>query len=386
MAERYIGLISGTSMDGIDAALADFSVHPPRILAQRTVDFAAKIRAELDAIRRDPSGFPARRLAHLDAALGDAFAASAQQIMDQAGVCAADVCAIGSHGQTVLHDPDHQPPATLQIGDPHRIAAQTGVLTVADFRRADLAAGGQGAPLAPLLHQALLSRSDENRAVVNLGGIANITILPASGGVTGFDTGPANCLLDLWYRAHHSDRFDKGGDWAASGRADSEWLEILLADQYFARPAPKSTGIEYFSPGWLGSRLPQWAHDRPADVQATLLELAVQTIATALNSLPDDQRPIQVIACGGGVHNRNLMRRLGESLDPIRFCSSAEHGLDPDLIEALLFAWLARERVAGRPVPTGSVTGAQTSVLAGVLFGGHSVTPEPVPTGHGQNR
>ncbi|MFP4334476.1 MAG: anhydro-N-acetylmuramic acid kinase [Wenzhouxiangella sp.] len=368
MPEYLVGLISGTSMDGIDAVLADFATSPPQILACHTSPFEATLLAELDAIRDDPDHFPARRLARLDAMLGDAFAAAAIRVIDQAGKTPADIRAIGSHGQTVLHDPDHQPPATLQIGDPHRIAGQTGILTVADYRRADLAAGGQGAPLAPLLHQALLASPAENRAVVNLGGIANLTLLPAAGGVSGFDTGPANCLLDQWYRAHRPGRFDNNGVWAASGRVDEPWLTALLADAYFARQAPKSTGIEYFSPGWLGARLPAWAADRPADIQATLLQLTVETIAQALDALPPGQRPDRVIACGGGVHNQTLMQQLGQRLAPTPLASSAACGLDPDQLEALLFAWLARERLAGRPVATQTVTGSRHAVLAGAIF------------------
>ncbi|NDY94202.1 anhydro-N-acetylmuramic acid kinase [Wenzhouxiangella limi] len=385
MAERYIGLISGTSMDGIDAVLTDFEPKPPRVLAQHAAQFDAPVRAELDALRRDPTRFPALRLARLDAVLGDAFAAAARKVMDRAGLHAADIRAIGSHGQTVLHDPDHQPPTTLQIGDPHRIAAQTGVLTVADFRRADLAAGGQGAPLAPLLHRALLASSEENRAVVNLGGIANVSILPVSGQVTGFDTGPANCLLDHWYRANRNGRFDDAGAWAASGRPDPEWLSQLLTDQYFGRSAPKSTGIEYFSPGWLGARLPSWAPERPADIQATLLELSAQSIALALARLPEDQRPVQVIACGGGVHNKLLMKRLGELLDPAQLRSSAEFGLDPDQVEALLFAWLSRERLASRPIRTEAITGAARAVVAGAIFTPPSPLSEPAPESSGLN-
>lgn len=385
MAEFYIGLISGTSMDGIDAVLADFENQPPCMIARHTAEFGQAVAAELDVLRQDPARFPALRLARLDATLGDAFAAAAQQVMDQAGLSSADIHAIGSHGQTVLHDPDHQPPTTLQIGDPHRIAAQTGVPTVADFRRADLAVGGQGAPLAPLLHQALLASPDENRAVLNLGGIANLTILPASGEVSGFDTGPANCLLDHWYRTHRAGRFDTRGGWAASGQADPQWLAALMGDQYFARPAPKSTGIEYFSPAWLDARLPGWAHERPADIQATLLEMTVESIAGALTGLPVEHRPDRVIACGGGVHNQALMQRLGDRIHPARLCSSAAHGLDPDHVEALLFAWLARERLASRPLPTGPVTGAREAILAGVVFPRPPVGPEPIADLQGLN-
>ncbi|MEE4295905.1 MAG: anhydro-N-acetylmuramic acid kinase, partial [Wenzhouxiangella sp.] len=230
MSSYFVGLISGTSMDGIDAVVADFETGKPRVVAAETLAFTEEIRAELEAARRDPYSFPAGRLTRLDARLGDAFAQAALRVIERAGLEPADITAIGSHGQTILHDPDHSPPSTLQIGDPHRIAALTGIVTVADFRRADLAAGGQGAPLAPLLHQAMLASPNENRIVLNLGGIANLTLLPADGEVSGFDTGPANCLMDEWFRQHHHQRFDRNGDWAATGRVDEAWLHQLLQD------------------------------------------------------------------------------------------------------------------------------------------------------------
>lgn len=365
MPERYVGLLSGTSMDGIDAVVAEFETPTAHILAQRTLAFPEPVTEALDQARNDPDRFPAARLARLDALLGDAFAAAALEVIEAAGIAAGQIRAIGSHGQTILHRPDDVPPTTLQIGDPHRIAARTGLVTVADFRRSDLAAGGQGAPLAPLFHREQLFSAEENRVVLNLGGIANISILPASGGVGGFDTGPANCLLDAWYRRHHSGRFDPAGSWAASGTVDSAWLNVLLADGYFARPAPKSTGIEYFSPAWLDARLPAGSDRRPADVQATLMELSAQSIAGAIAGLPAAQRPQQIIVCGGGVHNQTLMGRLAKLVRPARLDSSARFGLDPDHIESLLFAWLARERLAGRPILSGPVTGAARPILAG---------------------
>jgi len=368
VAEYYIGLISGTSMDGIDAVLCDFSPHPPAILAARTLPFEPGQRAMLDRVRQDPDQFPATELARLDALLGDAFAAAALAVLGEAGLEATQIQAIGSHGQTVLHRPEANPPHTLQIGDPHRIAAATGILTIADFRRADLAAGGQGAPLAPLIHQALLSDPNENRVVVNLGGIANISVLPARGGLSGFDTGPANCFLDLWYRRHHEDRFDRAGAWAASGQADPDWLGELLADPYFQLPPPKSTGIEYFSPAWLDRRLPDWAEQRPADIQASLLAFSAHSIAQAVQGLPAEDRPKRVIACGGGAHNPLLLERLGRALGGLPLASTADFGLDPDYVEALLFAWMARERLAGRALPTPAITGAARAVMAGAIF------------------
>jgi anhydro-N-acetylmuramic acid kinase len=362
MAEHYIGLISGTSMDGIDAVVVDFGKNPPLIEAAQTLPFQPSESALLDQLRANPDAFPTARLAHLDGLLGDAFANAAQQIMAQSGHRAQDIRAIGSHGQTVAHHPEAQPPWTLQIGDPHRIAHQTGITTVADFRRADLAAGGQGAPLAPFLHRGLLTSAEENRVVVNLGGIANLTWLSKSGGVSGFDTGPANCFLDLWYRRHHDDRFDFNGDWAAGGTVDHAWLDTLLDDPYFALPPPKSTGIEYFSAAWLNQRLPDWADKRSRDIQASLAEFSARSLADACPESPD-----RIIVCGGGVHNQDLLRRLTRLCPDTPIVSSAEFGIDPDFVEAMLLAWLARERLAGRRVDTPDITGASTPIHCGVI-------------------
>jgi anhydro-N-acetylmuramic acid kinase len=366
MAERYVGLISGTSMDGIDVAVVDFD-RGEAVLALDTIPFDPATRAELDEVRRDPDCFPVAALARLDARLGECFARATLKVLDQAGLEARDIRAIGCHGQTILHraGPDDEPPHTLQIADPHRIAALTGIAVVADFRRADLAAGGQGAPLAPLIHQALLGDECEHRVVVNLGGIANITVLPAGGGVSGFDTGPANCFLDWWYRQHHDDRFDAEGRWAARGRVDQAWLDRLLADPYYALPPPKSTGIEYFSVDSLRRQLPDWANDRPADIQATLAELTAVSLCDAIRGAAAGTE--RVLVCGGGAHNHHLIRQIARRLEcPVQ--STADHGLDPDAVEAVLFAWLAREHLAGRRVDTRSITGARHLIQSGVLI------------------
>ncbi len=365
MADHLIGLISGTSMDGIDAVLVRFEPEC-RVLSQVNTPYSDPMLRALDTLRRDPDAFPVAAMAQLDAELGDAFATAALAVMQQAGLTPDAICAIGSHGQTVLHraGPNDRPAHTLQIGDPHRIAANTGIVTVADFRRADLAAGGQGAPLAPLIHQALLADSSEYRLVVNLGGIANLTRLHPERAVSGFDTGPANCFLDAWYRRHHQGRFDRNGDWAASGTVDSSWLLHLLADPYFSLPPPKSTGIEYFSLDWLIQRLPDWADTRPQDIQATLAEFSAVSLVQALSD--DDARPDRVLVCGGGVHNHDLLERIRRRLScPVQ--STSDFGLDPDIVEATLFAWLARERLAGRPVATPGITGARGAVLLGVV-------------------
>lgn len=362
----FVGLNSGTSMDGIDTVAVDFSRTPPALLAAATVPFGTGVAARLDRIRNDPDNAPAADLARLDALLGEELSRAAMAVIEQAGVSAGEIRAIGSHGQTVLHRPDDAHPHTLQIGDAHRIARRTGIVTVADFRRADLAAGGQGAPLAPLLHEALLRSSKENRAVINLGGIANVTLLAIDGRLRGFDTGPANCLLDTWYRHHHDGPFDAGGQWAASGQPDIDWLEQLLGDPYFARPAPKSTGIEHFSANWLWRKLPEWAAKRPADIQATLAELTARSIDEALSR--ESFHPQRVLVCGGGVHNRDLMSRLERHLPGIVCESTGAHGIDPDHVEAVLFAWLARARLDDERIDTRPVTGAEVPVLSGTLF------------------
>lgn len=370
-APAFLGLISGTSMDGIDAVavrfLGDSKELRADLLAGRTVGYPDRLRAELDALRTDPDAFPAARLAALDAAVGDAFASAAESLIAESGLTRSEVRAIGSHGQTVLHRPDADRPHTVQIGDPARIAAAVAVDVIADLRRADLAAGGQGAPLAPLVHRALLHCPGERRAVVNLGGIANVTRLAPDGAVSGFDTGPASCFLDDWYRAHHpgAERFDEGGAWAAGGTVDEALLARLLDDPYFDRAPPKSTGIEYFSPAWLRERLPQDAEARPADIQATLAEFSAASLAEALQEIA----PERVLVCGGGVHNPDLLGRLQSRLGgrvPVE--STSQYGLDADFVEAVLIAWLAREFIEGRALDTQPITGASRPVRLGALW------------------
>lgn len=367
----HIGLISGTSMDGIDAVAVTFNGDRPDILAAATVPFEPGLRDTLDALRADPDAFPTARLARLDAQLGEALGQAALEIIAAAGLEPTAIAAIGSHGQTVLHRPDDHQPHTLQIGDPYRIASLTGITTVADFRRADIAAGGQGAPLAPLLHRAVFARAGEIRAVLNLGGIANLTLL-AAGGVSGFDTGPANCLLDDWYRRHHDGRYDEHGRWAASGRVDEDWLNGLLGEPFFSRLPPKSTGIEHFSPAWLDQRLPDWAEQRASDVQATLAELTARSVVAMLNNTTP---PTHLLVCGGGVHNLDLLDRFKRLLPGVEIGSTAADGIDPDYVEAVLFAWMARERLAMRRVDTRSITGARLPILAGTIVADATSNP-----------
>jgi len=350
----YIGVLSGTSMDGIDVVAVQFEPEL-RVVATALVPFATPLPQPLHALS-------AAQITALDIQLGEWFGQAVQTLLDQANIDREQVAAIGSHGQTIRH----QPPISVQIGCPQRIADLTGITTVANFRAADLAAGGQGAPLAPLLHHAWLSDANESRAVINLGGIANITLLPVDGPVQGWDTGPANCLLDLWHRRHATGHFDRNGERASRGTVQPVLLNRLLADRYFSAPAPKSTGPDYFSAAWLDAALAgtDWAVD---DVQATLAELTAQSVAAAVLAVPAQHRPQRVILCGGGCHNGDLMKRLAEHLPTTVLSRSDEFGLDVDAVEAVLFAWLARERLAGHTQDTRNITGAQQPVMLGQI-------------------
>jgi anhydro-N-acetylmuramic acid kinase len=304
----------------------------------------------------------------LDHALADHFSYAATRLLEKAGIPATDVTAIGSHGQTVWHQPEGPRPESIQLGDPRRIARQTNIVTVGDFRRADIEAGGQGAPLAPLLHRTLFKPDNPggSRVVINLGGIANISVIRADGSVSGYDTGPANCLMDAWTGRHRNENFDRDGRWAASGMAIPSLLESLLADPYFSREAPKSTGIEYFNLTWLDGFRPLRNHSA-ADVQATLAELSARSVAAGI--LPFE--PEDVLVCGGGVHNSHLLTRLKAQLPGIPVRSTAAYGLDPDWVEAVLFAWLAAERLENRALDTSGITGAGRPVFLGVVTQPH---------------
>lgn len=360
-----VGLISGTSMDGIDAVLADFA-HRPTVLASRGTPYEPPLRGRLEAVVR--SGHATLdELGELHVLVGRAFAAACNALLQSAGVTPDKVLAVGSHGQTVRHGADRPTPFTLQIGDPNTIAERTGICTVADFRGRDVAAGGQGAPLLPAFHAAVLADPHERRAVLNLGGIANLTRLCPGQPVIGFDTGPANCLLDAWYALHGEGAHDPGGALAAAGRVDEALLPMLVAAPYFARRAPKSTGRELFTLDWLrcgaGARLNRLA---PGDVQATLAELSAQTIAEAL--VREIGAVDRLLCCGGGVHNTDLMSRLARRLPGVPIDSTAAFGLDPDYVEAAGFAWLAWRTLRGGAGNLPAVTGAAGPRRLGGLF------------------
>jgi len=304
----------------------------------------------------------------LDWQLGELFAESVTQLLAKSGIEAQQVQAIGSHGQTLRHHPHGPHPFTLQIGSPALIAQLSGITTVGDFRSRDIAAGGEGAPLVPAFHHAAFGKDGINRCMINIGGIANITLLPGerSSSVNGFDTGPGNLLMNGWIARHRGEQFDHNGEWAASGAINQPLLRQLPSDKYFLRPSPKSTGREYFNLDWLDQQLAAFSPASAADVQATLCELTARSISEAISHCAVDYPEVYI--CGGGAHNRTLMARLQTLLAPRLVASSEEIGLHPDWVEAIAFAWLARQTLAGQPGNLPEVTGARQPVVLGAIY------------------
>lgn len=365
MSGIFIGLISGTSADGIDAVLME-SAPTPRITATHFSPYPDAVRERvLKLSTGHHSGDPVDEFGGLDVELGELFAAAALALLEESGTPASKVRAIGSHGQTVRHRPRARHPFTLQIADPNVIAARTGIAVAADFRRRDVALGGQGAPLLPAFHKVAFAHADEERVVANIGGIANITLLPPQGEVLGFDTGPGNVLMDLWSREHLGAAYDEDGDFAAGGKMDEGLLATLLKDPYFAAPPPKSTGPEHFNHGWLMAGL-NGRKLEPADVAATLSELSARSIAEAVLRHAPMTRKVYV--CGGGAHNSHLMQRLASRLAGTEVASTETLGIHPDWVEAAGFAWLAQQTLEGLPGNLPSVTGAGKSTVLGAIY------------------
>ena len=366
--DHYIGLMSGTSMDAIDAVLVDFSAGIPRLVHTLDHPIPDELRSECQALFI-PGNNEIDRLGQADSQLGDVFADAVLQLLEAANVLAQDITAIGSHGQTIRHRPDNHPAFTLQIGDANRIAERTKITTVADFRRRDMAAGGQGAPLVPAFHAAVFQSTALPRVIVNIGGISNITILPGNtdSPVSGFDTGPGNGLMDIWVQKHRQQFFDQEGQWAASGQINKSLLNQLMTDEYFDRIPPKSTGREKFNLGWLEEQLTAYGKEIAAeDVQATLCELTAVSITVDIRQHAPETE--EVIICGGGTRNVQLMKRLREHMDPIEVKISDDLGFPADWIEAMAFAWLARETLANRPGNVPGVTGASHPVILGGIY------------------
>ena len=362
----FIGLMSGTSVDSIDAVLVDFSDTSTRLKAVHTHPWPTSLRETLLTLSQETrEQSTLHDIASLDIETGELFAEAALALLEKSTTLPNQIRAIGSPGQTLYHHPLGTPAYTWQIGDPNVIAQRTGITTVADFRRRDMAAGGQGAPLAPALHNALLRSSQEDRIVLNLGGIANITLLPAdpNSSVIGFDTGPANALLDSHIYLHQRLPLDEQGVWAATGQIQPALLNSLLSDPYFTRPAPKTTGRDYFNLNWLNRYTASFAYP-PEDIQATLVQLTISSIIQAISSY-NLQR---LLVCGGGVHNPLLMKGLSQQLPGCIVESTSTQGIDPDWVEAVTFAWLAKQRLEQQPSNLPTVTGARQAVVLGSIY------------------
>ena len=370
-AEIYLGLISGTSRDGVEAVLA-WPEGPLgwEVIAHRRHPYPAAIAERLAEIIVAEQG-RLQDLGQLDASVGEVFADAALGLLDQAGLTPDAVRAIGSHGQTLYHGPLASPAFTWQIGDPFRIAERTGIDTVALFRQRDMAAGGEGAPLACALHAACFAAPEVSRAVVNIGGISNITWLKPGQPVSGYDCGPGNTLMDAWIRELTGRPFDANGEWATQGTVRYGLLDTLRADPFLALEPPKTTGPEYFSLGWLEDRLATIGEiGRDVDVQATLTEFTAGIIADAVLRERRAGEPCEVLVCGGGVRNLELMRRLRERLGDIPVAETGSLGLPAEQVEAAAFAWLARQTLANRAGNMPDVTGAAGPRILGCVIPG----------------
>ena len=350
-------------MDSIDAVLVNVGHTSLRVLGTLQHDYPPELRARLHAAVNTPLDQEIESLEELDRDTAGCFRDAANALLKLCDMDPSLVTVIGSHGQTLRHEPDIETPYSLQIGDPAIIAAGTGIRTVGDFRNADISEGGQGAPLVPPFHQWLFADPYMSRVVLNVGGIANITILPTDGEVTGFDTGPGNTLMDVWARRHLQTAYDAEGRFAASGTVSDDLLRRLLEDIYFAAPPPKSTGLEYFNLAWLEQA--GIDHLEPRDVQATLSELTASSIAGAIRTHATNVD--SVFVCGGGAHNADLMRRLSARLAGVDVLTTAAAGLDPDWVEAAAFAWLAVRTINGQPGNLPAVTGASRPVVLGTI-------------------
>jgi anhydro-N-acetylmuramic acid kinase len=356
-----IGVMSGTSLDGADAILADLSSQPPRAIASSFVPYSAELkRALLDLSAPGSDGLDAAGL--LSTKLADLYAEAVGRVLADAGRAAADVEVIGCHGQTVRHRPDAG--YTIQLNDPARLAERTGIDVVADFRRRDMAAGGQGAPLVPAFHDAVFRHATAHRAIVNIGGISNVSSLHPGRAFSGFDCGPGNVLMDAWIRRHHGRDFDEDGRWAASGRVNADLLARLMREPFLGSPPPKSTGRELFNEAWLASRLQGTL--APEDVQATLLELTARTIIGAVDRFCGGAQEIYL--CGGGARNRRLAGRIGELASPRPVRPTDDLGVPTGHVEAMAFAWLARRCVRREAVDLAGVTGASHPCILGAIY------------------
>ncbi|WP_298207572.1 anhydro-N-acetylmuramic acid kinase [Acidovorax sp.] len=367
MSDWYIGLMSGTSLDGIDGVLADFSGPQMRVIHHASAAFAPALRAELMALNT-PGDNELHRAALAGNALSRAYAQVVQELLQRSGLPANAIRALGAHGQTVRHRPQEFDGTgyTLQLGNPALLAELTGIAVVADLRSRDVAAGGQGAPLVPAFHQGVFGRPGETVLVLNIGGISNLSVLGADGSVLGFDCGPGNALMDHWCQQHTGQPFDKDGAWAATGQLLPELLATLMQEPFLHKPPPKSTGRDLFNPPWLATRLQHFGQAAPADVQATLTEFTASACTASANSYQKDSATLAV--CGGGALNTHLMQRLQAASPSLQVIATDALGLPALQVEAAAFAWLARQALHHAPGNLPSVTGATGARVLGAVY------------------
>ncbi|HDL3365917.1 TPA: anhydro-N-acetylmuramic acid kinase [Mannheimia haemolytica] len=362
----YIGVMSGTSLDGVDIALLDFAKNPPKMTACDFFPMPEELRADISALLKTGET-NLQKLGEIDHRLGLLYAETINAFLAKNQLKAEDIQAIGCHGQTVWHSPDSEYPFTTQIGDMNLVAEQTGITTIADFRRKDMAVGGQGAPLVPAFHQAIFRDPNRLTVVLNIGGISNISVLNPNSPTVGYDVGAGNTLMDSWIEQHQGKRYDKNGEWARTGKLNTELLATLLDESFFAKAPPKSTGRELFNLTWLAKKLENLTACQPQDVQRTLAEFTAQSIANELLRF-ESSLPRLLLVGGGGARNPLLMERISALLPEWEVTTTTEFGLDIDYVEAAAFAWLAYQRIHNLPSNMPSVTGAKKAVSLGVIY------------------
>ena len=356
----YIGVMSGTSLDGVDVVLCP--------VGEDSIELAASLEYPFDeALKTGILGalsgsLSLKEIGEIDHRLGELFADAVLALIEKYELDTKRIEAIGLHGQTMWHQSDGTTPFSMQLGDPNIVATRTGIKTVADFRRKDIALGGQGAPFAPAFHRFLFEEMEQSVCVLNIGGMANITLLGEA--FAGYDTVPGNVLMDMWTEKHLGRKFDKDGEWARAGEADAALLDDMLLEPYFSKRAPKSTGRELFNSGWLDAILQRHAGLTPQDIQATLLELTVRSVVDEVEKAAPDL----LLVCGGGAKNRFLMQRLEESLEGIGVAATDDYGVSSDYMEAMAFAWLAYKRVHNEKVELKAVTGAYENGILGGIY------------------
>ncbi|MDD8059476.1 anhydro-N-acetylmuramic acid kinase [Shewanella metallivivens] len=364
--EYFIGLMSGTSMDGVDAVLVDFETEQPKLIASHTEAIPSHLLKGLQRLCQAATDDEINRLGRLDRSVGKLFAKAVNNLLAKTDITPEQIIAIGSHGQTVRHMPNLEMGFTLQIGDPNTIAVETNIDVIADFRRKDVALGGQGAPLVPAFHQQVFAKRGHTRVILNIGGIANITYLPGnSDDVLGFDTGPGNTLIDYFVNQSLGQPFDENGAWAASGKTHPAFLEQLLSHSYFALAAPKSTGRELFNQAWLEQQLADYSHLDQEDIQSTLLDLTCHSIANDINKLSATG---ELFICGGGALNSELVRRLTPLVAGYKVDTTGRLGVDAKWVEGIAFAWLAMRHHYDLPANLPAVTGASRQAVLGGRF------------------